>query len=88
MLPQLSPAGQDFYEKQDIDGILYDWQIPNIHLAAYNELKSKGYLVPTAISVVGAPGPDGKIHTGQRPGFKFADAIIQAKDEVMYRGTL
>lgn len=81
MLTPLSPEGQDFYDKQDVDAFLHDWQIPLVHRFAYEELKEKGYLVPGERTVMGADGE----HTGTRSGFVFAPEIIQSKDQEMFR---
>lgn len=79
MLPVLSPEAQDYYEKQDIDGFLHDWQIPLIHKPAFDELVSKGYLVPGTETGVSADGEK----TAVRRGYRFAPELIAGQDQGM-----
>lgn len=67
MREMLSVGAQQYFERQDIDAVLVEWQIPINHKAEFNELVAKGYLVPTTTGV-------------NLKGYKFADDLIAAAE--------
>jgi hypothetical protein len=81
VLSPLSPEADTYFHQQDVDAFINEWQIPLIHLQAFNELKTKGYLVRRYEEVMSADGSN----TGVRGGWGFADEILQAKDQEMRR---
>jgi hypothetical protein len=59
----LSVEAQQWLERQDVDSVLLEWQIPLTHRDAFNELIRKGYLIKTT-------------HQEALQGYKFADDIV------------
>lgn len=51
MRESLSVDAQQWFERQDLDATIMEWNVPVVHKAAFNELIRKGYLEKTTAQV-------------------------------------